>query len=387
MSFKQTIPFRTFLWKIASRCNLNCTYCYVYNQGDTTWESQPAFMSHATATQAARRMREHAQRTSTASIDVIFHGGEPLLGGVRHLEMLVNVLKGVFADSGVSIQLGVQSNGTLVTEEIAEFLKEHAISIGISVDGPPHLNDIHRIDLLGLGSSARVEHAIEILSASRYAAIFGGLLCVVNLNHDPIEVVDYLLSWGPRQCDLLLPLANHDRRPAGKERDIAATPYGDWLVAAFDRWMNVGNGTRIRFFESVIRRLMGVGSLVESIGLGEIAIVVVEANGHIEALDALKASYDGGAATPYDVFGDSFDEIAHDHRIRIRQVGADGLSDQCQRCELLQPCGGGYLPHRYSSAQGYMNPSVYCSDLMRLLYHVNECLRETLSATRHRAAT
>ena len=31
--------------KVASRCNLNCTYCYVYNMGDNSYKLQPKFMS------------------------------------------------------------------------------------------------------------------------------------------------------------------------------------------------------------------------------------------------------------------------------------------------------------------------------------------------------
>ena len=34
-------------------------------------------------------------------------------------------------------------------------------------------------------------------------------------------------------------------------------------------------------------------------------------------------------------------------------------------------CGGGYYPHRYSVEQSYMNPSVYCKDLYKLINHIN----------------
>ena len=34
--------------KVASRCNLNCSYCYVYNQADTTWRDRPSVMSRET---------------------------------------------------------------------------------------------------------------------------------------------------------------------------------------------------------------------------------------------------------------------------------------------------------------------------------------------------
>ena len=48
------LPFHTFIWKIASRCNLNCTYCFVYNMADQRWREQPAFMSDAVARQTRR---------------------------------------------------------------------------------------------------------------------------------------------------------------------------------------------------------------------------------------------------------------------------------------------------------------------------------------------
>ena len=34
----------SYVVKVASRCNLDCTYCYEYNLGDDTWKHQPRFM-------------------------------------------------------------------------------------------------------------------------------------------------------------------------------------------------------------------------------------------------------------------------------------------------------------------------------------------------------
>ena len=75
------IPFHTFIWKIASRCNLNCSYCFVYNMADQRWREQPAFMSDAVARQTAARVREHCQKHDKRDVSIVFHGGEPLLGG------------------------------------------------------------------------------------------------------------------------------------------------------------------------------------------------------------------------------------------------------------------------------------------------------------------
>ena len=35
------IAIDTVLVKLASRCNLDCDYCYVYRMGDDAWRLQP----------------------------------------------------------------------------------------------------------------------------------------------------------------------------------------------------------------------------------------------------------------------------------------------------------------------------------------------------------
>ena len=55
------LPVNEFIVKIASRCNLNCDYCYEYNLGDSTWRSQPAVMSLETLGRAADRIVEHVR--------------------------------------------------------------------------------------------------------------------------------------------------------------------------------------------------------------------------------------------------------------------------------------------------------------------------------------
>jgi hypothetical protein len=42
------IEIDTVLIKVASRCNINCTYCYVYNAGDDGWKEMPNQISPET---------------------------------------------------------------------------------------------------------------------------------------------------------------------------------------------------------------------------------------------------------------------------------------------------------------------------------------------------
>jgi uncharacterized protein len=366
------IPFHLYLWKVSSRCNLNCTYCYVYNAGDSQWRSQPKLMSENVARQTAFRMREHLEAYGKMEASIVFHGGEPFFGGVEHLKELVHVIRTTFLDSDIKISIGIQTNLTLFSPEIGDFLLSEGISVGVSIDGPPHINDIHRVDHKGLPSSLKLEEKLELLTSKSYQSIFSGFLCVINPISDPVEITDYLLSYRPKGIDFLLPLQNHDRLPKDKQEDINSTSYGDWLIRSFDHWLKQPTSTQVRFFTSIIRLVCGASSTVESLGLTPIDLIVVETNGDVEGVDSLKTTFDGGAKLGYNVFQNSFDEVAKDFAVKSRQSGSDSLCQKCKDCSLVDICGGGYLPHRYSSERRFENPSVYCSDLDKLIHHIHK---------------
>ena len=48
----------------------------------------------------------------------------------------------------------MQTNGTLLTDEWGEFLKENDFLVGISIDGPPEMHDAYRVDKGGKPTSA-----------------------------------------------------------------------------------------------------------------------------------------------------------------------------------------------------------------------------------------
>ena len=201
-------------------------------------------MSESVATQIAFRMYQHAKNHDLNRLSVVFHGGEPLLGGAEHLNMLISVIKKTFRNSGVKVSIGVQSNGLLFSHMIGDLMLNNDISLGISVDGPPKVNDMYRVDHQGKPSSARLEQSLSLLTSVKYRKIFSGFLCVINIESNPLEVTKYLLSYNPRSINFLFPDNNHDRRPPGKYLIKDDTSYGDWLIKVFDYWFNLGSSTK-----------------------------------------------------------------------------------------------------------------------------------------------
>jgi uncharacterized protein len=64
-----------------------------------------------------------------------------------------------------------------------------------------------------------------------------------------------------------------------------------------------------------------------------------------------------------------------------RQRGVKALSTTCLGCPVHLVCGAGLYPHRYHPTNGFLNPSVYCTDLRRLIEHIRDRMAADLSRT------
>jgi uncharacterized protein len=106
------------------------------------------------------------------------------------------------------------------------------------------------------------------------------------------------------------------------------------------------------------------------LGLDPAPIIVIETNGNIEALDVLKTSYNGATRLGFNVIENDFDQVFAHPLINIRNNGISSLCKECQQCSMVKICGGGYLPHRYSSNNNFDNTSIYCMDLKKLISHI-----------------
>ena len=366
----EPVPFRQFIVKVHSRCNLSCSYCYVYEMADQAWRDQPKRMSRPVAAKVADRIAEHARRHDLPSVEVILHGGEPLLAGPQWLAELTGSLR---ARVPAQVNIGVQTNGTLLRPALLDVLQELGIRVGVSLDGDAEATGRHRVYASGRNSFANVADGLYRLGSPGYRDIYSGILCTIDVDNDPIATYEALLKFHPPAVDLLLPHANWSCPPPG-------SGYADWLIAVFDRWYCAPvEETRIRMFTELIQLIWGQPGAVEGFGLQPSTLVVVETDGAIKQLDSLSSTYPGAADTGRHILTDSFDAILDHPTTVARQLGAQALSPQCQTCPVMAVCGGGLYPHRYRSGAGFRHPSVYCADLMRLITHVSDRVSRDLN--------
>lgn len=365
------IALNQVVLKLHSRCDLACDHCYVYEAADQSWRGRPAVVSEAMISRAAQRIAEHAMAHALPSVQVVLHGGEPLLAGPARLRHVITELRAALA--GVChLDLRIHSNGVLLTENLCQLFAEQDVRVGISIDGDRAANDRHRRYADGRSSYDKVLRAIGLLRTDRFRHLYAGLLCTIDLANDPLVVYRSLMDLGPPRIDFLLPHATWENPPV--RAPGADSEYAGWLISIFDRWLAEGRPVRIRTFDSILSTLHGGESLTEALGLGPVGLVVIETDGGYEQADSLKAAFDGAPETGMNVFEHSMDEVARHPGILARQRNMAGLSQACQECPVVSSCGGGLYAHRYREQNGFDNPSVYCADLLALVSHVKQHL-------------
>jgi uncharacterized protein len=361
-------PIKMFVVKVASRCNLDCDYCYVYRHVDQTWRQQPHFLSEMTAKRLAVRVRSHALAHGLSAVDVVLHGGEPLLAGRARIARLCDTLRTNAAP--VHVNLRMQTNGVLFDADWLDLCLAYDIKVGLSIDGPADANDRHRLTHSGASSFADAERAIELLASGAGQTVWSGFLAVIDLDSDPLVVYRFFRRYEPKSIEFLFPLGNYVYVPPGKGA-LDSTPYADWLIAIFDEWYaEAPQYTKIRRFRDIIALAMGAETSSEEWGLQPVDFVVVESDGSLQAVDTLKVTFERANHLGLSIHTHEIDALYESPIVRERQNRWAALCDTCRSCELVRVCGGGYFPHRYSSTNGFLNPSVYCADLKKLIRHV-----------------
>lgn len=362
--------------KVASRCNLNCTYCYMYNMGDETYRSQPKIMSNVTIENLLYRIKEHTESYQTENMSIVFHGGEPMLTGMLFYKNFLTKAKNIIPKN-IHMDYLMQTNGVLLTDEWCLFLKENNISVGISMDSTPESTDKYRVYHNGKGSYADILEGAKKLSKTLDNQR-PGFISVVDTETCPNEVYNHFKNINTGGLSFLFPEANYEHI----NEHYILPDVGKWLIQLFDLWYLDKDEKKpdINPFTQLIMLLLGTDdNYNELFGQGNCDLAVIETNGSIETVDTLRVCGNGFTRTSLNVSKNKLDDLFESEIARKYYYSHSDVCSRCKKCPIFEICGGGYLPHRYSKENGFENPTIYCNQIIQLVSHIQNKLIDTMS--------
>lgn len=376
--FYEVRPITTVVVKVVSRCNLKCSYCYMYEHPDQTWREQPVLISAKTIQLLAARLSSYIRIRELKQVIVVFHGGEPLLLGAAKLREFFTILWDSFQDIEAEVKIGLQTNATLVDDDIVQVLQDFNVRAGVSIDGPQEWNDLMRVDAKGNGTFSKIMAGVEKLRNPKSGkSVFGGFLTVANPEIDPYELLTFFEKLNTTAIDFLLPDFNYDTFPYDK---YPPGTFGRWLSAIFDYWLASETKMEVRIFRTLMKLLMGGKKGYDSFGALSDGVIVVETDGTYHGLDVLKTAYHGATQTGMSLHSHPIEALESLPLVTALSKKQFSAPQKCLDCRLFDICGGGYLPHRYSSETGFNRESIYCEDLIILIDHIRHYLSTELSA-------
>lgn len=152
--------------KVAERCNIACTYCYFFDPRNTDFESRPPLISVETIDHVAAYLLNAARRHQLKVIQIDLHGGEPLLMKRDRFDDMCRRLTRTLQPV-VDLRISLQTNGMLLDDLWTDLLVKHGVFVGVSLDGPPEVHDLRRIDHDGRGTYVRVVEGLKRFQARR----------------------------------------------------------------------------------------------------------------------------------------------------------------------------------------------------------------------------
>lgn len=157
-------------------CNLKCIYCYA-NGGDYIGKVDDEVIKAS--------IELAAKNSKLAGYDFLrlgFHGtGEATLEWEK-LKFAVQIAEETAAKEGLKPYISVTTNGTIITEEMADYIFQHDLHISISLDGYDDIQNYQRPKRNGTGSFESILKSLRYLQEKNIHFSFRATVLPENID-------------------------------------------------------------------------------------------------------------------------------------------------------------------------------------------------------------
>jgi uncharacterized protein len=358
--------FQVFVKPAGAACNLACAYCYYLGKGPTGGADAASTRMPDDVLEAY--IAQHIAASPDGIVRFSWHGGEPTILGLGYFRRIVAVERRL-CPPGRAIANGLQTNGMLLDEAWGRFLAAEGFSVGLSLDGPRDIHDVHRRTRDGRPSFDGTMRGWDVLCRHGVPA---DILCVVGAHNAgrPLEVYRFFREIGASFVTFL-PLV--ERRPGASEgashASVSPGAWGDFLCAVFDEWVDRDIGRlKIQIVEEAARTAFGQehSLCVFRPVCGDVP--VVERNGDFFSCDHyVDAAHRVGniRETPLAGLLESPTQRA------FGQAKLETLPRGCRECEVLAMCNGECPKNRFAfTPDGEPGLNFLCPGYKRFFGHV-----------------
>lgn len=355
------------IFKISDKCNLNCNYCYRENapNKNNSLHHMPLNVIDRTLESIIRykkRLYELHGWSKRPSLSFIWHGGEPLVIGIKQINEILNLQKN-YSEKGLDIINCIQTNGTLINESLLEIFRKENFFIGISIDGPAEIHNKNRIYRNGTHSFNDTHMGIQMLNQYNYP--WSAISVITNDSVGQEEAIfDFFMVEKPYEVDFT---------PAFfYETDISLSPkdYAQFMIKMFDLWVSEKNPSfDIRFFKDVLYIL---GDIEKDSIICELAgnchrNISIHTNGDVYSCECLNAKPSNKIGN---ILSNTFGEIIQSEPFIHLSKNTNKYCMECLSCDVFFVCKAGCYNRRLPNEDEIPRLDYYCEARKKIFHHI-----------------
>ena len=375
-SFAFSRPLYVMLKPAGARCNLRCRYCY-YLEKDHLYAGNDAhFMSERLL---EKFIADYMQAQTTPEVLFTWHGGEALLRPIAFYERALQLQRRYAR--GRQVVNSIQTNGTLLTPEWCEFLRENGFLVGISIDGPRDVHDAYRRTSADGPSFDRVMQGLQLLKDHHVE--WNALAVVNNLNVEkPREFYRFFKDIGCQYLQfapIVERIVSRDdgltlapgMQEGGRLTSHSITPsqWGRFLCELFDEWVVADVGSIfVQIFDATLANWVGVTPGICSLSAHCGHAAVMEHNGDVFSCDHFVfPEYRLGNLNEKTIT----EMVYSPQQQRFAQMKTAMLPRQCRECPFLFACHGECPKNRFlRDKYGNAGLNYLCEGYRQFFSHV-----------------
>lgn len=319
--------------KLTTGCNLNCVYC---SEGDVARKDLPIELLYKLIDELPSLL----DRYEDENVDLLWHGGEPLLIGKKYLAGVMQYAHDKLKKYNVHFLM--QTNGTLIDEEWIELFKKYDVGIGISLDGYKELHDKNR---LTKNCQPTFDTVLNNIIKLKKNGISVGTLMVLNTEEkvDADKLFEFI-----KQYDLQPKI--HPVIPCGRAKkeakegiDRIYDNYIDLMSELYKRIMQSDEKIIVEPLNEIMDAILGVAQIRECSFNGSCGrnFICLYANGDVGFCGRASSLNDGNLLYGNLQNSNLTDLYESANAERIRQRQSYLMNNDCKNCTDWNLCHGG----------------------------------------------
>ncbi len=355
--------------KVAEVCNIACRYCYFFFHGDMSHEDRPAYLSADGAEAVAEFLLKGVVDLGLEEVFISLHGGEPLMIGKVRFRLLCATLKNKLSGI-VKLTIDTQTNAMLVDDDWVDIFREFDIGVGVSLDGPEHINDRHRVDKQARGTHAATLQGLKRLLAAAKAGKGRepAVICVLSPEGCADELFTYFFDEvGVSLVNFRPPIMDWDSYSEHTARKVSS-----FYDRALSIWLNRNDPSiSIVWFREMFASLLSQDNHRMAATRRE-ALFTIRSDGVISPNDGLAAKDPRFRDTGFSVYKTSLIEFLGSELWQEVALSSDLPREECPSCKWASMCRGGDLEERFGHETGLRKRTVYCETRKDVCHNLYE---------------